>query len=741
MVHLIGRFFKLPPKGSVEIFILNRSLDLNSVFEIGALHQFQTAQFCVGIVLQKQALQLIRVHVKFSSGLHKLVMTRRLALRSALDVDLLMTTTPLPTAPTAIAAQHPLDPLHPDEIAAAVEILRRDRQLSSSYRFAYVALHEPAKAEVLSYQPGDAIGRKAFIVLLDNTTGYTYEAIVSITDAAIESWTHIPGVQPCIMLDEFFACEQAVKACPEFQAALKKRGITNFDLVMVDPWSAGNFGDQEEQGVRLSRAFCWLRAEPNDNGYARPIEGVVPVVDLNKMEVIKVEDYGVVPLPPNPGNYAREYIPKFRDDLKPLEIVQPEGPSFNVDGYHVYWQKWHFRIGFTPREGLILYEIGYEDEGEIRPIIYRASLAEMVVPYNDPGVPASNHYRKNAFDVGEYGIGMLANSLKLGCDCLGEIRYFDAFLTNSAGEVSVIENAICMHEEDFGILWKHYDWRTDQTEVRRSRRLVVSFIATVGNYEYGFYWYFYQDGNIQFEVKLTGILNTAAVAPGVEPQYGTLLAPQLIGQIHQHFFNVRLDMTIDGVQNSVYEINTEAVPMGPNNPHGNACAVSSTLLKTETEAQRTIDPFKGRYWKITNPSKKNSFGNPVAYKLMPGETVLPFAHPDSAIMKRAGFMGKNLWVTPYAPEEKYPAGNYPNQHLGGDGLPKWTQRDRSIENSDLVVWYTFGQHHIPRPEDWPVMPVSYAGFLLKPQGFFDASPAMDVPPSPEKHGSCHSASA
>jgi primary-amine oxidase len=648
-----------------------------------------------------------------------------------------MTTTPLPKAPQqSTAIQHPLDPLTAAEITAAVAIVTGDRSINNGYRFATIVLHEPPKSVVQNFKTGDRINREAFLVLLDNATGQTYEAIVSLTNQAVISWKHIPGVQPNIMLDEFLECEAAVKANPEFQAALRKRGISDFNLVMVDPWSAGNFGIQAEQGLRLSRAFCWVRSEPNDNGYARPIEGVVPIVDLNKMEVLRIEDYGVVPLPPQPGNYAREYIPQFRTDLKPLEIVQPEGASFQVDGYKVSWQKWHFRIGFTPREGLVLYEIGYEDQGQIRPILYRASLAEMVVPYNDPSVGGSNHYRKNAFDVGEYGVGMLANSLTLGCDCLGEIHYFDAFLHNSRGGIMHIENAVCMHEEDYGILWKHMDWRTNHTEVRRSRRLVVSFIATVGNYEYGFFWYFYQDGSIQYEVKLTGIVNTSAVAPGVTPQYGTLIAPQLNAHLHQHFFNVRLDFDLDGSSNSVYEVNTKPVPLGPDNPHGNACYAQSTLLATEQQAQRLADPLRGRYWKIVNPAKINSLGQAAGYKLAPGENLLPFAHPDSAILKRAGFMTKHLWITPYSPDEKFPAGNYPNQHPGGEGLPQWTQANRSVEDTDLVVWYTFGHHHIPRPEDWPVMPTSYIGFMLKPVSFFEQNPAMDVPPSTPKPGDC-----
>lgn len=640
----------------------------------------------------------------------------------------------LPSTSTKPATvQHPLDPLTPAEITTAVATVKAEYNLGEKVRFPMVVLKEPAKSVVLNFKKGDDIEREAFVGILNNEDGLTYEAVVSLNTKTIKSWKQIADVQPSIMLDEFIECEAAVKASPEFQEAIKKRGITDPSLVMVDPWSAGYYAIEDEKKVRLSRALCWVRSSPTDNGYARPIEGVIPVVDLNKMEVIRVEDYGVVPLPPNPGNYSTEFVKDLRSDIKPLEITQPEGSSFEVQGNFIKWQKWQFRIGFTPREGLVLYTVGYEDQGRIRPIIYRASLADMVVPYGDP---RPQHYRKNAFDVGEYGVGTLANSLTLGCDCLGEIRYFDAYMTSSRGQVVQIENAICMHEEDFGILWKHVDWRTDHTEVRRSRRLVVSFIATVGNYEYGFFWYFYQDGTIQYEVKLTGIVNTAAAMPDEVPKYGTLVAPQLNAPIHQHFFNVRLDMCVDGENNSVYEVNTQAEPMGSDNPYGNAFYAESTLLKTESEAQRLIDPFTGRYWKIVNPSVHNSLGQPVSYKLMPGENILPFAHPESSVIKRAGFMTKHLWVTPYDPDEQYAAGDYPNQHPGDEGLPAWTKANRAVENTDVVVWYTFGHNHVTRPEDWPVMPVSYIGFMLKPVGFFDKSPAIDVPPSAAKHQCC-----
>ncbi|MXZ91189.1 MAG: primary-amine oxidase [Chloroflexi bacterium] len=632
------------------------------------------------------------------------------------------------------SVSHPLDPLTPQEIAEASAILKEERRLGPRVRFETVVLREPAKDAVLNFKPGTPIRRDVFLVVLDNDGPATYEAVVSLDDRRVVSWEHIPGVQPRVMFDEFVECEAAVRADPRFQAAIKKRGIADPSLVMVDPWSAGNYGFEDEEGRRLVLARNFVRSSPTDNGYARPIEGVTAVVDLNSMEVLRVDDYGVIPLPPEPGNYAAEFVGGFRQDLKPLDISQPEGASFQVDGWSVTWQKWHIRIGFTPREGLVIHTVGYEDRGRVRPILYRAALSDMVVPYGDPG---KDHYRKNAFDAGEYGIGSLTNSLTLGCDCLGEIYYFDAALNDGRGEPFTIPNAVCMHEEDYGILWKHTDWRTGQTEVRRSRRLVVSSVATVGNYEYGFFWYFYQDGAIEVEVKLTGIINTAGIAEGETPKYGTLVAPQLNAHIHQHFFNFRLDMSVDGEDNSVFEVNTVAEPPGPDNPHGNAFYAEKAALRTEWEAQRVVDPMKARYWLVSNPAVTNALGQPVSYKLMPGENILPFAHPDASIIKRAGFMTKHLWVTPYDRDEISATGPYPNQHPGGAGLPEYTRNDRNVENTDVVLWYTLGYHHVPRPEDWPISPVAYCGFSLKPVGFFDINPVLDVPPSAHHETACH----
>lgn len=624
---------------------------------------------------------------------------------------------------------HPLEPLTDDEIRTAARVLREAGHLAAHRMVCSMALCEPGHTAPRDEVPARAV----FVTLLDRSSGDVFEVIVSLVTETVTSWTLVPGVQPGMTALELGQAIETVKRDPGFQAALAKRGVTDMSLVSIDCWPNGNFGFAEDATLRLTRALVWVHRSAGDNAYAHPIEGVIAVVDLNAMRVIRIEDHGVVPVPEGDANYATALVSPQRTDIKPLEIHQPEGAGFEVEGHLIRWQKWNVRFGFTHREGLVLHDVGYNDGGRVRSILRRASLSEMVVPYGDP---SPVHNRKNAFDAGEYGLGMCTNSLELGCDCLGEIRYFDGIIAAPDGEPYTIKNAICLHEEDYGILWKHVD-RDTGSEVRRSRRLVLSSIATVGNYEYGFYWYFYQDGAIEYEIKLTGILSVGAIGPGETRKYGTVVAPGVYAPIHQHFFSIRMDFNLDDGGNSVYEVNTEAEPLSDANPFGNAFFASSTLLGRESVAQRRVNQDTARYWRVVNPNSKNALGQPVSYKLMPMENCLPLNLPGSSLIRRAGFTTNHLWVTKYQPEEMHAAGQYPNQHAGGGGLPDWTAADRNVEDTDIVVWYTLGHNHVPRPEDWPVMPAYHAGFKLMPAGFFDSNPGIDVPPSAGSHpGSC-----
>ncbi|MCU1457065.1 MAG: primary-amine oxidase [Actinomycetia bacterium] len=634
-------------------------------------------------------------------------------------------TQPEAAAPVAPAPAHPLAMLRPDEIERAVAIVRAERSLPEAARFAYIGLDEPVKDAVTQLVDGAFPPRRVRLVIVPGPTAHVIEAVVSL-DGSVTSWLECPETRPALLFEESMHAIRAVKDNADWQAAMRLRGITDFAKVQVDPWPSGNFGVAHEDDRRISRCIFYYREDPTDNGYARPIEGVIAFVDHGRQEVLEVVDYGVVPIPPERGNYRGDSVGPARTDLKPLTITQPEGPSFTVDGNLVEWQRWSFRVSMDPYEGLVLHTIGYEDGGRVRPILHRAAVSEMVVPYGDPG---PMHGWKNAFDIGEWGLGRMANSLTLGCDCVGEIHYFDVNFATEGGVPYTLAHAICMHEEDYGILWKHVDMQGGTTEVRRSRRLVVSSIATVGNYEYGFYWYFYLDGSMQLEVKLTGIMSTMALAPGERPTNGSIVAPQLAAPYHQHLFNVRLDFDVDGPRNTVYEVDAVAAPAGPDNPLGNTILSVATPLRTELEAQRVVDPLRSRIWKIVNPEVRNGLGEPVAYKLVPASTPTLLADPTSSVGRRAGFATRNLWVTPYDRKEWRAAGDHPNQHAGGAGLPTWTAANRPIEATDVVVWHTFGVTHIPRPEDWPVMPVEYTGFQLVPVGFFDRNPALDVSPS------------
>jgi len=619
-------------------------------------------------------------------------------------------------------SDHPLDPLSADEFRAVAQLLRREKDVARPHwRIASVELREPTKDVVRTFRPGDPIVREARVVAWNTDDGTAYVGLLSLTDDALLSWDAQPGKQPNATVDEWHDCDAAMRRHPDVLAALAKRGITDPDLVLVDVWTYGaHLIPTAYEGRRIGWCDVWLRDSHDSNPYAHPVSGLKFVVDLNTMELLEVEDTPSAGFPEVQGEYVPQHVPGLqqRVDLKPLEIRQPDGVSFRLDGNALSWQGWRLRLGFGYREGLVLHRVSYGG----RSIAHRISFAEMVVPYRDP---TPDHVRRTAYDIGEWGLGFMTTSLALGCDCLGEIRYLDAVLHDSAGEPHTVTNAICIHEEDNAVLWKHVDERAG-AEVRRMRRLVVSFHVTVANYEYLVYWRFYQDGNIECEVRATGVMVTTPFAGDEAPPYGTVVDTQTYAPIHQHFLTVRLDMEVDGPDNTVVMSETEQLPIGPDNPYGLALAQRSVPLATEGGFD--FDWSTQRAWKVTNPNVRNKVGTSVAYKLVPGAAVPPMLDPSSPVLRRARVLEHTLWVTPYAREERWPCGEFVNQSAEDEGLPVWTAAGRSIDNTDVVLWYTFGIHHVPRVEDWPIMPADTVSFWLKPTGFFDHNPSLDVAP-------------
>jgi primary-amine oxidase len=445
-------------------------------------------------------------------------------------------------------------------------------------------------------------------------------------------------------------------------------------------------------------------------------------VNVTDGAVTRYDDAG----PPGQTAAAPDPYAGGRAPAAQLETSQPGGPGFTVRGTEVRWQGWRFHHGVHPRRGLELWDVAYEDGGRVRPILYRASISEMIAPYGDPSF--TSWYPR---DEGDYGLGNYSRTSAVpGADAPPHAVFTSATMFDGRGAPVEVPRAVAIHERDGGVLWRH------GTHSRRARQLVVSALATVDNYDYVFNWIFGQDGSLEVQVQLTGVMNfnptqrerDTVSTHADHAAFGHLVAPRINAPNHQHFFSYRLDFDVDGAGgNRVVEIDTEAVPRGPDNPNGEWFAMRERTLASEQQARRALNAAAGRRWKVINPGAVNALGQPSGYALIPGENSVPYPAPGSQARLRAGFLDAHLWVTPYAPGEMYASGDHVNLGAHGEGLPAWTAADRPLADQDVVVWYTLGVTHLPRTEDWPIMPVHTTGFRIVPAGFFSRNPAIDVP--------------
>jgi primary-amine oxidase len=632
-----------------------------------------------------------------------------------------------PNASASAVAPHPLDPLNAAEIDATAKILRQASSWPAAGMFSTIVLNEPPKREVLAYTGGGTFARQAFAIVLDRPNNRTFEAVVDLRASRLVSWNDVKGVQAPILEGEYEELSAIVKANPLWQAALRKRNITDFSTVQVDGWAVGQVAPAHSAG-RLMRAVSYL-VSGQKNFYGRPIEGVVALVNMNTRQVVELVDTGAVPMPP-PSQELDEQSIGARAAPKRLAISQPNGASFSISGQEIRWQNWRFRYTLHPREGLVLHTAGYDDGGKVRPVIYRAALSEMVVPYGD----ADENWRwRAAFDVGEYNVGRMASSIEPNTDAPEHATLIDAIVAGDDGAPKTLKNAVGIYERDGGLLWKHYDVYSQVNQSRRARQLVVFFIATIGNYDYAINWIFHQDGTLELDAALTGIMlpkgvtQSKATAHDGAHSSGHLVAANVVAPHHQHFFNFRIDLDVDGPSNSVHEMNTRAAPPGRDNPALNKMIMEETEFATERLAARRMDMPSARHWLVVNPSVQNALGHHASYILVPGPNALPYVAANSPVRQRAQFINHHFWATQYKAAELHAAGPYPNQSTGGDGLPRWIADNESLVNQDVVVWYTLGITHIPRPEEWPVMPATHVGFRLIPGGFFSRNPGLDVP--------------
>ena len=319
-----------------------------------------------------------------------------LAILAALAALGAVTATASSGAPVASALPAPLDPLSADEIATVFDVVTGLEQVSRGGFFPTVNLKEPTKGELASWSPGKPFSRQAFVNVFDRPANKLYEAVVDLRTQKLVSWVQRPGFQPPVFATEYADVEALVRADPRWKKAMRDRGIDPDDVYLDSGWGVGDVTvPGVPAGTRLLRALSFFQGDL-PNPYDRPIEGVVVTIDMNRLKVVEVIDSGIRPVNRTITGNAET----TRSGLKPLRVNQPDGPSFTLNGNELSWQGWRFRVGYSQREGLVLYEIGYEQDGAVRPIIHRVALDEIYVPY---AIPDPNWSWHAALDVSEYG--------------------------------------------------------------------------------------------------------------------------------------------------------------------------------------------------------------------------------------------------------------------------------------------------------------------------------------------------
>ncbi|XP_059641343.1 amine oxidase [copper-containing] gamma 2-like [Cornus florida] len=642
---------------------------------------------------------------------------------------------------------HPLDPLTIQEINKVRTILQSHALFNSttSHALHSLVLQEPDKQVVLTWQKGDPLPpRKASVVARVN--GASHELTVNINTREVTvHHTRSSSGYPMMTMEDMNSVIWAPLATSEFNRTIIERGIDLSDLACL-PISSGWFGKTKEQR-RLIKVQCYTMKD-TVNFYMRPIEGLTVLVDMDTKQVVEISDQGKnIPIPEAANTdyrFSAQNTHQYRILLNPISIEQPKGPSFTVEDEHlIKWANWEFHLKADPRAGVVISRATVQDPetGKLRNVMYKGFTSELFVPYMDP---TDAWYFKTYMDAGEYGFGLQAMPLDPLNDCPRNAYYMDGVFVAADGTPYVRSNMICVFERYAGdIGWRHSESPITGIEIREVRpkvTLVVRMAASVANYDYIVDWEFQTDGLIKVKVGLSGILMVKGT-PYVnmnqvnqqEDLYGTLLSENVIGVIHDHYVTFYLDMDVDGSDNSFVKVNLQTQQTSPGeSPRRSYLKAVRNVAKTEKDAQIKLKLYDPSEFHVINPSKKTRVGNPVGYKVVPGGTAASLLDLDDPPQKRGAFTNNQIWVTPYNQSEQWAGGLFVYQSHGDDTLAVWSERDRAIENEDIVLWYTLGFHHIPCQEDFPIMPTVSSSFDLKPVNFFESNPILRSPPNAEK---------
>ena len=628
------------------------------------------------------------------------------------------------TKTDALSVLHPLQALTPAEIAKVAAIVNADPPYGVDTRFETIELAGTGERGCTVLQARSADRAERARQRLQHQ-GHRRDAAVRLArqghDHLAQGISAGAADDPARAVPRHRGC---VRAHPDFIAACEASRHHRHDTVCVDPWSAGNFGDPRRGGpASLPRVLLVSACASNENFYAHPIEGLNAVVDLKTL-----------------GGHARRRLRRNADaadratnydtrvhhdqaqPLKPIDVVQPDGVELHGRGpARSPGTTGRFVVGFNAREALTLHDIRYDG----RPVAATAPRSPRwwcPTARRDAALPQERvrHRRIRLRPAGQ----LAEARLRLP----GRIHYLDAHLTDLFGEPSTIENAICLHEEDAGLSWKHCDFRTDRTEVRRARKLVISSIShrrqlrvrlllvpppgrphRVRDEGHRHHQHRGLPSGPARQVRHRGGAGRGRPYPPARvlrpPRHGGRRRPEQRRRV-QHLSPSRKD---------------RRTPTATPSTSRRRCST------TELEAARRANADSQRYWKVVNPNKIN-VGKPVGYKLEP--QLRHAVHPsESPSGKRCQLhpeprLGDRLSIPTSVIR---PASSSTSPTGRRSGSPT-SQQDRPIKNADIVLWHSFGLHHLLRLEDHPVQPCVFSGFKLMPHGFFDRNPCIDLPP-------------
>jgi primary-amine oxidase len=655
-------------------------------------------------------------------------------------------------AAASASPRHPLDPLGAGELAQTRSILMKSGQFSKNTDFSWVELDEPAKKIVTELKPGDDMPRRAYVAAVDFDRKKSFDVIVDLKEQRIASLTDIGDREPGITDHDGEVARAIIDADEAVRGALVRRGLKIpgkvSDSVTTQLAAIGRDPGFAPGGNRLIRVL-FASDQDSINEFSPFLDGMMAVVDLFAGRVIRLIDDARVPSRKVPHDIFRMSRHGAQPAAKSKAATRRETGSLMVERNTVAWRQWHLRFGFNLREGLVLYQVAFDDAGRSRSILYRAAVADVITAYGDPGASWS---WMELLDEGAFGLGASSIDVRPGREVPADALTLSPVMPDPANArfSSVSRNRIYVYERAAGNLM-HY--RQDElTYHAGATELVIGFMSSLGNYVYGFNWVFRQDGSFGFEAELAGEILTKFVraddcevckavaqgpGPGGEPRtyeaggddaFGTFVHPGLVGLNHQHWFNLRLDFDIDGTRNAVMETNVKHV-------EGRAAqadavdadrffSATQTVFGRAEDAKRNLSEETSRQWTIYNPSTLGRGGRPSGYAVVPGangSTVFGGTREQGL----AGYTFHHFWVTPYRDGQLYPVGAHPNR-AGNDYIDTLFHyaNDELIYDKDIVVWYSLGETHIPRPEDYPVMTNMKLSVDFRPNGFFERNPVV-----------------